>query len=79
MSLENRVEKLEQQTGVGIDCPVCDQPTIERESNYDKSIWRVGETLETEVDCVHCGRPRRIIVEMLQRRDEGSEGYERAT
>ncbi len=43
MSLENRVEKLERQTGVGVDCPVCDYPTTGNEINYDTGIWMVGD------------------------------------
>jgi hypothetical protein len=76
MSLESRVEKLEQQTGVGFTCPVCDAPPREDEKgNYDESVWRVGKTHEMNIACVHCGRPRRIILNLIERREEAKDEH----
>jgi hypothetical protein len=71
MSLQTRVEKLEQQTGAGIPCPVCDAPPREDEKgNYDESVWMVGNSYPVDIDCVHCRRPRHFVFNAIVRRDE---------
>jgi hypothetical protein len=71
MNLQNRVEKLEQAMGTGAPCPVCDAPPrAEEKPAYDESVWHVSKTYDTDIACVHCGRPRRIVINVIERRDE---------
>ncbi len=70
MNLQNRVERLEQATGTGAPCPVCNVPREKEKLNYDENVWCVGESLEMNVNCGRCGRPRRIVFNVIKRRDE---------
>jgi hypothetical protein len=71
MSLQNRVERLERQSVAPGACSICDAPPREDEKgNYDESVWRVGKAHEMNIACVHCGRPRRIIYNLIERREE---------
>ena len=74
MSLENRVSKLEAaQLPTGGSCPVCDAPARDEEKPiYDESIWSARDYLEINPSCVHCGRPRRIMVQLIERRGEAT-------
>ncbi len=74
MNLQNRLSKLETAQGgasANIKCPVCDAlPQDEEKPAYDESIWRAREYVEMNHRCEHCGRSRRIIVQLVERRNE---------
>ncbi len=70
MSLQSRVEKLEQGTGMAGACPVCDAPRAEETPDYDVNKWQVKRTIEMNPACVRCGRPRRILLHLIEPTEE---------
>jgi hypothetical protein len=40
--------------------------------SYDETVWIVGKSYQVDIDCVHCGHPRRIILNSLKWRDEAA-------
>ena len=69
MGLESRIERLEKRAGVRQPCPVCDgAPSDADEPKYDETRFSVSDDyLEMNHACVHCGRPRQIILRLIER------------
>ncbi len=70
MSIEKRVEKLEQQAGIsGNDCPLCSQvETRVIYPNMDGTKWHETEQHDVSFPCPSCGRPREISVRVIEPR-----------
>ena len=73
MNLQNRLSRLEAQPSAGADikCPLCATPAQDEEKPlYDESVWCARESVGVDYKCPRCGRPRRITVQLIDRRSE---------
>jgi len=69
MSLESRVEKLEQQAGTQSDCELCARvETRVIMPEVDGERWEETGHTATTVNCPKCNAPREIAVRVIEAR-----------
>jgi ribosomal protein L37AE/L43A len=69
MSLESRVEKLEQQTGTQSDCEMCARvETRVIVPEVDGEKWEKTDHTAKTVNCPKCNAPREIVMRVIEAR-----------